>query len=295
MSRLANLLAAADDLARLLERRGLQHPKHATSIVPSRKRIKAVMVHFFERQRKAALKAVKPRIARQLMLYPHESAFRPTTGFEVTLADDLGVFIRESPQGKTFARNLLPVSLQPLSFAATRGEQSEYNDAITTLIGAAAQSLDASAAVGEDFAGEYLAQNSLSKLTGELNRTSVERLQDALADAWDKGGDYDSMVKAVTDTFDDFSTTRAELIAQTEANDAYSEGRHQGALNLGMDEKRWDLDGEACQECEANADADWVPIDEDFPSGDDKPTAHPGCDCGCDYRKGYEDDDEDNA
>ena len=122
-----------------------------------------------------------------------------------------------SAAGKTFASALLPRSLQPLSFAATRAEESEYNSAITDLISAAAKSLDASAAVGEDFAGQYLRSNSLSKLTGGLNNTSIDRLQNAIGDAWDKGGSYDQIVQAITDTFDDFSDTRAGLIAQTEA------------------------------------------------------------------------------
>ena len=263
---LVRMLEAANDLARLLEAKGLKHPRHAQHVAPARKRIKAVMVHFFERQRKALVKEVRPKIERELTLYP--------------------VPVKEaSQQGKTFARNLMPATLQPLSFAATRAEESEYNSAITDLITAAAKGLDASAAAGEDYAGEYLRSNSLSKLTGGLNQTSIERLQDALANVWDKGGSYDDMVKAITTTFDDFTTTRAELIAQTEANDAYSDSRHQIAISLDMDEKKWDPDGEACPECQANADQGWIAIDEDFDSGDDAPTAHPGCDCGCDYRK----------
>lgn len=307
------IAAAANHLARLLEAsapKGLRHPKHARHIKPARAKIKAVMVHFFERQRKAVLAAVRPKITRELTLHPQNSAkveswiadpFRDR--LESPRAGDLGrrpyaggnfpedgnpgrISLKESsPQGKTFARALMPTSLHPLTFSATAGETEDYNEAITDLIGAAANSPSASAAVGDDIAGRYLAENSLSKLTGGLNATSIERLQDALADAWDKGGDYNSMVKAITDTFDDFTTSRAELIAQTEANDAYSEARRDTAGAMGLDEKRWDTDGEACPECQANADQGWIDIDEDFESGDDAPTAHPGCDCGCDYRQ----------
>jgi len=39
-------------------------------VAPARARIKAVMVHFFRRQEKAVLAAVKPHIERQLMLHP---------------------------------------------------------------------------------------------------------------------------------------------------------------------------------------------------------------------------------
>jgi ABC-type transporter Mla subunit MlaD len=198
-----------------------------------------------------------------------------------------------SPQARTFAHSLLPRSLQPLSFAATRGEQSEYNDAITTLIGAAAKSLDASAAVGEDYAGEYLAQNSLAKLTGALAQTSIERLQDALATAWDAGGSYDQMVKAVNDTFDDFSERRAGLIAQTESADAYNAGRQEIATSLGFDEHAWETEsGDPCPICEANEAQGYIDIDQDFASGDDAPTSHPNCLCVVNFRKGAAEDEE---
>ena len=292
MSLLA-IAEAANDLAALLEKsapKGLRHPRHAVSIKPARAEIKRVMVHFFERQRKAVLATVKPHIARELLLHPViESKVQPARDYEGggnALNSHLVLARESSAQGKTFARALMPTSLHPLTFSATAGETSEYNEAITDLIGAAAKSLGQVA--GPDLAGEYLANNSLSKLTGGLDKTSIERLQDALATAWDKGGDYNSMVSAITDTFDDFSTTRAELIAQTEANDAYSDARHEIAVEAGLDEKRWDPDGDACPECQANADQGWIDIDDSFDSGDDAPTAHPGCDCGCDYRKSSE-------
>jgi len=143
------------------------------------------------------------------------------------------------------------------------------------------------AKLAEDYspAAKYLRDNSLGKLTGELDSTSVERLQDALAEAWDKGGDMSSMVAAVRETFDDFSETRADLIAQTEGNDAYNAGRRETAKSLGMDEHAWETEsGDPCPECEANEAQGFIDIDEDFESGDDAPTAHPGCLCLVNFR-----------
>ena len=276
---LSDIADAANHLAALLEKsapKGLRHPKHAQHIGPARKRIKAVMVRFFERQRKAVLAEVKPKIERELMLYPP------------TVKESLQV--REvSSNGKTFARTLIPASLHPLSFAATGAEESGYNDAITSLIGAAAKGLGASEAAGADYAGEWIANNSLSKLSGGLNGTSIERLQNALATAWDAGGTYDSMVTAITDTFEDFTTTRAELIATTEVADAYNSGRQQIAEDLGFEEHAWETEsGDPCIVCEENEDAGFIDIDEDFPSGDDAPTAHPGCLCLVNFRKSSE-------
>jgi hypothetical protein len=220
------------------------------------------MAHRFRRQEKAVMHAIKPHIERQLLLHPVREAI--------------------TPQGRTFASALLPKTLQPLSFAASPSETSEYNDAITDLIAGAASTLakdlgNKAAGAAQSVASRYLHDNSLSKLTGDLDETSVERLQDALATAWDKGGDFDSMVKAVTDTFEDFSTTRAELIAATEANDAYSEGREATARQMGMGQKRWNVGSDGCPVCQENEDQGWIDIDDVFPSGDAAPTAHPNC------------------
>ena len=261
------LADAAHDLAALLEStaRGLKHPRHSQHVAPARRRIKAVMVHYFERQRRAVLSAVKPKISRELLLYPP---------------------IREASQsGKTFAKQLLPATLNPLTFAATRGEDTEYTDAVTELIAAASQSLEATAS-GASFAEQYLRDNSLSKLTGGLNKTSIERLQDALANAWDAGGDYNSMVKAITDTFDNFSTKRADLIAQTESADAYNAGRQSTALAIGMSEHSWETESDdPCPVCLANEAQGWIDIGDNFDSGDDAPTAHPNCLCVVNFRK----------
>ena len=193
--------------------------------------------------------------------------------------------------GKSFARTILPASVSPLKFAVTAEESDEFAAAIRGAINGAARTLAAQIKSGdvltEDFAGRYLRENSLSKLTGGFSGTSIERLQDAIGSAWDAGGSYDQIVKAVQETFSQFSDVRAGLVAQTEVNDAYVAGRRALADASGMDQKSWDADGtDACEECTANIDAGWIDIDEDFPSGDDGPTAHPGCDCGLDFRKG---------
>jgi type IV secretory pathway VirJ component len=194
-----------------------------------------------------------------------------------------------SSQARTFASALLPRTLSPLSFAATAGETEEYADVITAIMEGAASTLarELGAKLAEDFspAAKYLRDNSLSKLTGDLAPVSVERLQDALATAWDEGGDMQSMVAAVRETFEDFSETRAELIASTEGNDAYNVGRDETARALGMDEKFWETEsGDPCAVCIANEGDGWIDIDDEFSSGDKQPTAHPNCACSTNYR-----------
>lgn len=281
---LHDIATAANELAVLLEAataKGLKHPRHSQHVAPARKRIKAVMAGYFDRQRKAVLADVKPRIRRQLMLHP-QNFVKEALYYSHSIQE-------ATSNGKTFARSLVPTSLHPLTFATTR-ESSEYNEAITDLISAAAKSLGSTA--GEDLASTYLRENSLSRLTGNLAATTTERLQDALADAWDEGGSYDQMVAAIQGTFEDFSDARAGLIAQTESADAYNAGRFDTAKAIGFSEKSWETEsGDPCPTCEANEAQGWIDLDEDFDSGDDAPTAHPACLCVCNFRKN-EDEDE---
>lgn len=265
--------------------KGLKHPRHSQHVSPARKRIKALMSGYFDRQRKAVLSDVKPRIRRQLLWHPQVAKESAKS------SDNIRSKYSEAstPQGKTFARSLVPTSLHPLTFAATGSETSEYNEAITDLISAAAKSLGSTA--GEDLASTYLRENSLSRLTGNLAATTTERLQDALATAWDEGGSYDQMVAAINATFKDFFEVRAGLIAQTESADAYNAGRFDTARAIGYQEKSWETEsGDPCPTCEANEAQGWIDLDEDFDSGDDAPTAHPNCLCVVNFRKSDEDE-----
>lgn len=80
-----------------------------------------------------------------------------------------------------------------------------------------------------------------------------------------------------------FSPERAELIARTETITANSQGSLSGyksARSIGVKvKKEWLPDAEACPICLENADAGPIDLDDDFPSGDDAPTAHPNCEC----------------
>ncbi len=259
-----DLVDAANDLAALLEaaapRQGLRHPSHARIIAPARKKVERVLRHYWHRQEAALLAEVKPKIVAR----------------------------EASGGGILYAGHLLPTSIAPLRFPVTSVESDEFNDAIKQAIRGAALSLKAGTLVVDDAASRWLRDNSLTKLTGDFSTTSINRLRDAVADAWDVGGSFEQVVKAIQDTFADFSDTRAGMVAQTEVNDAYNQGRIYTAVNAGFDQKSWDPDGEACELCMGNVDAGWIGIDEDFPSGDFAPTAHPNCDCSIDFQKGAE-------
>jgi hypothetical protein len=263
-SDLDNLIESANALAALLEAAapaaGLKHERHARSIMPARRKVERVMRSYFNRQMHALLAEIKPKIT-----------------------------AREASQGgNQYAHSILPSSIHPLRFPVTQAETSEYNDAIEAAIRGAAASIAAGEIVVDDVVSRYLRDNSLTRLTGEISDTSVNRLRDAIADAWDAGGSFNQVVSAIQATFSAFSDVRAGMIAQTEVNDAYNRGRMATAIMAGFDQKAWDPDGDACPICLDNVDAGWIGIDEDFPSGDPAPTAHPNCDCSIDFQKGFE-------
>src|SRR5262249_39504144 len=80
-----------------------------------------------------------------------------------------------------------------------------------------------------------------------------------------------------------FSDDRAETIANTEIGHANSVGALNGykaARDAGVKGKKaWLADDNPCPDCQENEDAGPIDLDDVFPSGDDAPLAHPGCEC----------------
>lgn len=261
------MIASASEAAK-----GLRHPRHARHVAPARKAIAAVMRSYFQRQSKGVLKIVRANIKRVISTHG----------------------LKEAANGKAFAWDLLPSTLRPLTIPLLASEVLDYETAIESALAGSAKAFAAQYAAGEapnsaDLISAWLRDHSLEKITGDIADESLDRLRNAIAAAWEAGGTSDQLVGAVKDVFADFSDARAQMIAQTEVNDAYNQGQMGTAKDLGFDEKSWDPDGDACAEiCQPNVDQGWIDIDEDFDSGDDAPTAHPWCDCSLSFRKGAE-------
>ncbi len=288
---MSDLADAANDLAELLESavnaKGLKHRRHQRTIAPARRRIEAVMRSYFARQEAALLAEINPKL-------------EASTSFKVVAESSRGCaqeinrqqfWEAASHDGVLFANSIMPSSIAPLRMPVASIEDSEYRDTIHDAIMGAAKTLAKELSLGtvlsNDAASRYLRDNSLSKLTGGLSATSIQRLRDAIAEAWDAGGSYDAIVEAIKETFAQFSDVRAGMIAQTEINDAYVFGRMELARESGFEEKSWDPDGtDACEICMGNIEDGWIAMDAEFSSGDQAPTAHPNCDCSVDFRKG---------
>ena len=128
-----------------------------------------------------------------------------------------------------------------------------------------------------------------------LNRTSLDRIGTALANALKKGQTPQAVVGTVLEEIagyreklaadleieiDDIlsDSERALNIAQTEMSRAVSVANRELYEDSGVELVEW-LVAEPCDLCQENADASPIRIDERFPSGDTEPPAHPNCVC----------------
>lgn len=129
-----------------------------------------------------------------------------------------------------------------------------------------------------EYASEWAATHTDELITG-LDETTLQQISDAVATGIIDQLGVDGTAKLIQQAVDDMSTWRAEMIAATEMNDAMSQAFLQKLVNAEVEYKQWILGPDPCPECEENADASPIPMDEDFPSGDDAPPAHPNCVC----------------
>ncbi len=187
-------------------------------------------------------------------------------------------------------KKLLPAGTQAIiaseigGLTLTGKEIDAFNGALSDAVesGAKDAAFRLGASLGdraETFITEYLKDGGFQRVATDIDKTTIDRVSNAVADTYGNGGSYDDVVKSIKDTFSGFTDTRAEMIAQTELNDAYSQGQLQFARETGAEGKSWEPDGEACPICMANVEDGVIPIDEDFSEGEDAPPQHVNCDC----------------
>ena len=171
------------------------------------------------------------------------------------------------------------IYMQPV----TAEEQKSFAGAISAAIDsggeAAADMLSTGAPDTESFIAEYLKNGGFARLTGDLDKTTVDELASAVADAYESGADFDGVVQAVKDSFAMASDYRAKMIVQTELNDAWNQSLVHFGKEAGATKKSWITDLMPCIVCIANLEDGEIDMDEDFESGDDAPPAHPNCMC----------------
>ena len=252
----ARVIAEIHALAELIEAeiKGLRAPEHARALEPIVRKVTRLMARYFRRQGRLMVSAVTMKEAE---------------------ADVVDAWM---------------ISVSPLALSIAANDAIRYEALIElAIIKAETQlsaQLDSMALIPETKMSQYLKSNSLSKLTGTLAETTKQKLRDAITLAIRSGGTADDIVGAIKATVKEFSSVRAELIAQTEVNNAYNFGRTELARSAGFTEKRWITEsGNPCAICILNEAEGYIGIDQTFLSGDQRPTAHPRCYCSLDFRQ----------
>ncbi len=141
-------------------------------------------------------------------------------------------------------------------------------------------------------AAAYLEAHAAEAVAG-INEATRTELQRIISTGVAEGQSYDQIAKTIKDKYAEFAVpapqqhirSRAHLIAVTESGNAYEVGNRAIADQLvasGLEmEKSWLTvgDGRVDVDCESNAGAGWIPLDDAYPTGHQQPTAHPACRC----------------
>lgn len=129
---------------------------------------------------------------------------------------------------------------------------------------------------------KFVAEQSATKITGEVNETTKAAIRESLAEGVLAGESIDDLAVRIEDVFDAADTARAEMIARTEVVGASNWATREAQKASGVVEKRaWvaTRDGRT-RESHAAMDGQTVGIDEPFKftSGDNagKTTDYPG-------------------
>lgn len=127
------------------------------------------------------------------------------------------------------------------------------------------------------------AREQAAELVSQVTDVTRDMIRDAVADGLERNIGLDAIADEVARSAA-FGEDRARLIAQTEVRNANERGvltGLRGARDAGNRVKKvWlvSQDG-ACDDCQDNADAGPIELDDVFPSGDSEPVAHPNCKC----------------
>lgn len=218
-------------------------------------------------------------------------------------------------QGRFYVRRGLPILFRNLE--ATRDEQQRvtssilaldsftypraetvYNEVVPEVVAAGANQTVRNVGANltfsnsTDFVLDYLKENSAAKLGADVDASTKARVRWTLVRSYEEHWTRAKVTSEIKNLFEGFAQrvpqagirNRAELIAVKELGDAYSQGTLRGALKIEETtsmvlQKAWALSANACPICLPNAGDGWIPLRDNFSSGDDAPTAHPACRC----------------
>jgi len=132
-----------------------------------------------------------------------------------------------------------------------------------------------------------------------IDATTRDEIARIITQGMEEGYNYQKVARQIVAKYEEFGVgkpqahirNRAELIAVTEAAEAYETGNRlvideMTAVGLEM-EMSWSTVGDerVSEGCIANAAVGWIPVDQLFPSGHQHAPRFPGCRCAILYRR----------
>ena len=135
--------------------------------------------------------------------------------------------------------------------------------------------------VGKRWVNDVLVENPDAKWC--IKQSTRDDLRDMIVKSYEDGRTPAQLARQIEGSFL-FSDARAEMIARTETAKASVQGSLGAWQESGVVKgKSWQMSNDHDQddECNENEDAGVIDLDDDFPSGDDGPPAHPNCMCVC--------------
>jgi hypothetical protein len=125
------------------------------------------------------------------------------------------------------------------------------------------------------------AENRAAELVTKIQESTRDYLRADVTQAVEEGWSTRQLGQALQENFG-FSEGRGDMIARTEIAAADVQGNLMAYRESGVVQgKEWIRGSEEypCDECEGNAAAGVIPLEDAFPSGDTGPPAHPNCVC----------------
>ena len=133
----------------------------------------------------------------------------------------------------------------------------------------------------------------IASFADEVNKTTEEAIAIIARDGLKAGLGYDQVAKQISAKFADFAQgvgqdhlkSRAHRAAVSEFGNALSESSRQVAKTVQASglkmQKAWITRGDSkvSDGCKANAKVGYIDLDEEYPSGHQRPTRFPGCRC----------------
>lgn len=126
---------------------------------------------------------------------------------------------------------------------------------------------------------DWLSEHALED-TDSYSKSLKEDISAKIQDGVEQGFGTDKIAGTIEDFFDTQGDMRSLRLARTEVMNAHGASALEAFRQSGVvDGKYWIPEGSACDICKENEDEGVIPLDQDFSSGDDAPTAHPNCEC----------------